>query len=63
MRQRTLFDLAVAHARKKKLDAVKDVDRYELKVFCRGDPSKRDKKYGVAVMMAERHASAHLLQK
>lgn len=46
----TCFDVAVACARNTKPAIVKEVDRYELNVLLSGDPSNRERKYGLAVM-------------
>ena len=52
MMLQTCCAVAVACARDMKLATVNVVDRYELKVPLRDDPSTLDKKYGVAVIMA-----------
>ena len=50
--RRTCLVVAVAWARKKKLATEKEVDRYELNVLLRDEPSSRVRKYGVAVISA-----------
>lgn len=48
----TCLDVLVACARNPKLAIVNDVDKYELNVLFSEEPSRRDKKYGVAVIRA-----------
>ena len=49
--QLTVFTVAVAWARKIKLEALNEVVRYELKVALSGELASRAKKNGIAVIV------------
>ena len=49
--------MAVACARNAKFASVKVIDKYELNVLRRSDPTSLDKKNGVAVISTTKHLS------